>query len=124
MKYQENIHLSNTQLTMLNDLCEQYIYNYLEEDSNKNYNSKSKVLNESFINIFTDMFKKIREKLSERDCFYEIHSSTIQEKKENMKEVSRDKILYMNSNHIVKTDFYDLADFNRWEKIRTFEKTQ
>ena len=124
MNYQENIHLSNTQLKMLNTLCKQYIYDYLKEDSNKNYNSKTKVLNDSYINIFIDMFKKIRYKLSEKDCFYEIYEDDVQEIKDNMKEVSRDKILHINSNHNVKTDFDDLADFNRWENIRTFEKTQ
>ena len=124
MKYQENIHLSNTQLKMLNTLCKEYIRNYLKVDCSENYNSKTKVLNDSYINIFIDMFKKIRYKLSERDCFYEIYENDVQEIKDNMKEVSRDKILHMNSNHNVKKDFDDLADFNRWEKIRTFEKTQ
>ena len=35
---------------------------------------------------------------------------------------SQSKILECNLNHDVKTDFKDLADFNRWEKIRTYEK--
>ena len=124
MKYQENIHLSNTQLKMLNTLCKEYILNYLKEDRSKNYNSKTKVLNDSYINIFIDMYKKIRYKLSERDCFYEIYEDDVQQIKENMKEVSRDKVLHMNNKHYVKTNFDNFSDFNRWEKIRTFEKTQ
>ena len=122
MKYQENIHLSNTQLKMLNTMCKQYIYDYLKDENVKNYNSKTKVLNDSYINIFIDMFKKIRYKLSERDCFYEIYESDVKEIKDNMKEVSRDKVLHMNNKHYVKTNFDNLSDFNRWEKIRTFEK--
>jgi hypothetical protein len=35
---------------------------------------------------------------------------------------SQNKILEYNLNHDVKTDFKDLADFNSWEKIRTYEK--
>lgn len=124
MKYQENIHLSNTQLKMLNTLCKEYIRNYLKVDCSENYNSKTIVLNDSYINIFIDMFKKIRYKLSERDCFYEIYEDDVQEIKDNMKEVSRDKVLHMNNNHYVKTNFDNFSDFNRWEKIRTFEKTQ
>jgi len=122
LKYQENIHLSNTQLKMLNTMCKQYIYDYLKDENVKNYNSKTKVLNDSYINIFIDMFKKIRYKLSERDCFYEIYESDVKEIKDNMKEVSRDKVLHMNNKHYVKTNFDNLSDFNRWEKIRTFEK--
>jgi hypothetical protein len=30
----------------------------------------------------------------------------------------------MNSKHYVKNNFDNFSDFNRWEKIRTFEKTQ
>jgi len=107
---------------MLNTMCKQYIYDYLKDENVKNYNSKTKVLNDSYINIFIDMFKKIRYKLSERDCFYEIYESDVKEIKDNMKEVSRDKVLHMNNKHYVKTNFDNLSDFNRWEKIRTFEK--
>ena len=52
------------------------------------------------------------------------HDKVINSWKNELMEKSRDKILEFNNNHNVKTNFFDITDFNRWEKIRTYEKSK
>ena len=112
--------LSQTQLSQLDNILRNHFYYY----SNPNVKHDSDTIyNESYINIMFDAWKKINHSITQRTSPYgKYNKHFFEERKNNCRETSRDKILKLNSRHKVKTDFYDLADFNRWEKIRTFIK--
>lgn len=118
MGYKNNIHLSKNELFIIQDMIGLYIENKINDNSNS-------VLNYSVINLIKNIYLKIANKHDELSRYnYINHDKVINSWKNELMEKSRDKILEFNNNHNVKTDFYDITDFNRWEKIRTYEKSK
>ena len=117
MSYKNNIHLSKNELKVLIDCIETKLNSYVESKDDR------EILNNSYINILFNAASKIYEKQNEMSGHMQLDWDSIVNKwKNEVAEISRDKILKLNNKHIVKTDFLDMSDFNRWEKIRTYNK--
>ena len=112
-----NIHLSKTELSIIIDIVMDAINNY--EDSK----SRVGIYNNTYINLLCKSLAKMNQEYQRLNGGFELDWKYISGKWKNyLKEISRDKILELNNRHVVKTKFHDLADFNRWEKVRTFTK--
>ena len=124
MKYKKNIHLSHTQLLIIHGLIQDSTLQYINSlQPDKDIDGLENIWNASYINIYFKLFEKINYYLSKRDSFYYHNPDYYKLWKDRVSECSRDKILLLNSEHSVTTEFRDLADFNRWEKVRTFCRT-
>ena len=124
MQYKKNIHLSHTQQLIINGLIQDSTFQYINSlKPDKDIDATEEIWNASYINIYFDLFKKICNNLSKRDSFYYHNSDYYKLWQDRVSECSRDKILLLNSKHTVKKEFRDLAHFNRWEKLRTFCRT-
>ena len=115
MSYKNNIHLSKTELSIIIDIVMDAIHSY--EDSK----SRIGIYNNTYINLLCKSLEKMNQEHQRLNGGFELDWKYILGKcKHYLKEISRDRILVLNNKHIVKTDFVDISDFNRWEKIRTY----
>ena len=116
MKHKNNIHLSKNELSIIINSLLEHIKKELVDQSDW-------VLNLSQIKLIKSTFIKVNEKHRELGGKNLFDIKIISDHFESeLCEKSRDKMLKFNNDHIVKTDFIDFTDFNRWEKIRTYEK--
>ena len=108
------MNLSKTEINILSNA-----FNYYT----KNLCDKSDALNNSHIKAIAKLYKKLNEQKYKMNGWGQLPWQYLSEKLANELSInSQSKILECNLNHDVKIDFKDLADFNRWEKIRTYEK--
>lgn len=113
MDYANNIHLSKLEITILCDVFNDYVKKLKESDDILNY-SHIQALNRIFVKINGQKYKMYGRGQLPWDKLIKSFMNDLCLTYQN-------KILELNLDHNVKTDFEDYADFYRWEKIRTYE---
>jgi len=114
MNYKKNIHFSKREINILSNVFMEYI---------KSLDNENNCINLSNIKAIARIYEKLFKHKYKMNAWGQLPWQYLSEKiVEDLCINSQNKILEYNLNHDVKTDFQDLADFNRWEKIRTYEK--
>ena len=112
-RYDNNIHISKTEITILTEIISDYIRNDI------NCKDPRRISNLIRINALGRLYTKLNEKNNTNHGWGNLDWEYIFNKwKTDLIRVSRDKLLQIQSKHIVRTKYKDLHHLNSYEKLK------
>jgi hypothetical protein len=111
--YENNIHLSRTEITILTEIISDYIKNDID------CKDPQRISNLTRINALGRLYKKINEKHYMNKGWGNLDWDYIFNKwKIDLIRANRDKLLQIQSKHIVRSEYKDIHHLNAYEKLK------
>lgn len=112
-KYNNNIHISKTEMSVLSEIISEYVTSTIDcKDPQKISNlTRINALGRLFVKIFKKDFSNKGYMMLDWDYIFE-------NRKIDLIRTNRDKLLEIQSKHIIRTEYADLHHFNSYEKLK------
>lgn len=111
--YENNIHFSKTEITILSEIINDYI------KSEQDCKNPQRISNLTRINALGRLYKKINEKHYINKGWGNLDWNYIFDKwKIDLIRINRDKLLEIQSKHIVRSEYKDIHHLNAYEKLK------
>ena len=111
--YENNIHFSKTEITILSEIINDYI------KSEQDCKDPQRISNLTRINALGRLYKKINEKHYINKGWGNLDWNYIFDKwKIDLIRINRDKLLEIQSKHIVRSKYKDIHHLNSYEKLK------
>jgi len=116
-RYKNNIHLSKRETGILTEIFQEYIDNKIKNTD------PDDICNLIVINTFERLFIKLNEKTCSDTGWMDLDWKWIfKKRKTKLIQNNLAKMLELNAEHIVKSDYQDIGHFNSYEKLKQDEK--
>ncbi len=111
--YENNIHLSKTEIRLLSEIINEHIKNDIDD------NDPQRISNLTRINALGRLYIKVNEKDYTNHGWGNLDWNYIFDKwKIDLIRVNRDKLLEIQSKHIVRSKYKDIHHLNSYEKVK------
>ena len=111
--YEKNIHLSKTEISLLSEIINEHIKNEVDD------NDPQRISNLTRINALGRLYVKVNEKHYTNHGWGNLDWNHIFDKwKIDIIRTNRDKLLEIQSKHIVRSKYKDIHHLNAYEKLK------